>query len=374
MVSDSLRARNKSLLVLTPYPEASASDRYRVYQYLPHLKADGWTVNVRPFATPSMFSAIQTGKAWRIAPHLLPRTVLRLLDIVRAGRYDLVLVHREAFPFFTPLLERLVAAVNPRVIYGFDDALYHRPKDRRGVLYRLKYGGNIAPTIRLARHVLAGSEELAAYARTYSSQVTTVPTVVDTNQYSPPRREEKQTCTIGWVGSRSTAPYLSAIRSPLARLLNENSALRIKLVGAPDDCLALGAQVERHPFRLEQEIADIASFDIGVMPLPDDPWTRGKCAFKAIQYLALGIPCVTSPVGMATEVVSDGQNGFWARTEAEWYEALRALIDDRDMRIRLGNRGRRDVEERFSLDKWAPIVAEILRDVADAPRRSGTLL
>jgi glycosyltransferase involved in cell wall biosynthesis len=363
----------KRLLFLTPNPIESASERYRVHQYLPYLERAGFECTVRPFATRSLHRAIQRDK-------LMPKVLLtplcylrRMLHLLGISQYDAVVVLRGIFPFPWPALEKMIFRRHRRVIFDFDDALHigHRDigKTKYPLIYKLKYGPAVNEMLRHSAHVIAGNQTLANHARSFSCQVSVIPTVVDLDQYSPEQpRTPKEVLTIGWVGSRSTSPYLLEIE-PALRMLSEvhPGKIQFRLYGHPHRKLDL-PNFESRPFSLATEIEDLRTIDIGIMPVPDNDWTRGKCAFKAIQYMALGIPTVVSPVGMTTELVEDGVNGFWARTPEEWFRALDHLVRDAQTRERFSERGRKTVQDRYSLQTWQPRLTDLLLRVLQEPR------
>jgi glycosyltransferase involved in cell wall biosynthesis len=363
----------KRLLFITPNPIESASERYRIYQFLPYLERAGFACTVRAFATDTLFRAIQSER-------LVPKLVLtpfcyirRAIDVASMRRYDAVIVHRGVFPFPWPAMERMINRRQAPVIFDFDDAIHigHRdtPTTKYHWLYQLKYGPRVNEMLSRCQHIIAGNRTLAEHALKFNSEVSVIPTVVDLDKYtySPPRLSN-DVLTIGWVGSRSTSPYLLEIESVLRRLSETHPGkLRFRLYGHPSRDLTL-PNFESLPFSLASEVEDLRTIDIGVMPVPDNDWTRGKCAFKAIQYMALGIPTVSSPVGIATDLIQHNVNGYLARTPGEWFEALNHLVIDARLRRRFAEEGRKTVEARYSLQTWGPILAELLERILQEPR------
>lgn len=364
----------KKLLCLTPYPIDSGSDRYRVYQFLPYLERSGYATTVRPFATRALFRAMRSSGRLQVKVlHTIFSSARRLLDVASLHRYDLVFVHREAFPFFTPLVERMAAQRHPRIIFSFDDAIYAGHEDTSDLphplLYRLKHGDGVREVVRRSAHVIAGCETLAAYARQFNEHVTIIPTVVDVEHYAyqPPKPRQVEPITIGWWGSWSTAPYLKIVEGAFRRLSAvHQDRVRFVFGGVSEYKTDLpNAQVV--PFSLESEIQELGKFDVGIMPMPDTAWTRGKCAFKAIQYMARGIPAVVSPVGMSSDVVQHGVNGFWARDEQEWFDCLDQLIRNEDLRRSFSLAGRRTVEQKYSLQIWGPRLPKLFDEILEEP-------
>jgi len=362
-------AEMATILFITPYPIESASERYRLYQFLPDLERAGFVCKVRPFATPRLFRAVQAEEFSAQIFYSPFCAIRRAVDLMRLSSYDLVVIHREAFPFGCPIVEKMVLRRHPRVIFSFDDAIHigHREtgKTKYPGVYRLKYGPGVNEILRGCAHVIAGNRVLADHASQFNSHVTVIPTVVDTKKYAFKRpRTENDVLTIGWVGSRSTSPYLLEIEAALRRLSEAHRGkIRFRLYGHPLRKLNL-VDCESRPFSLATEVEDISSFDIGIMPMPDNAWTRAKCAFKAIQYMALGIPTVVSPVGMAAEVVRPNSSGFWARTPSDWFDALNRLVGDAILRRQFAEEGRKLVEAHYSVQTWAPRYTSLLADIA----------
>ncbi len=354
------------VLFITNHAATDASSRYRIYQYLPYLREMGLDVQVQPFTTASLQAMIHSkGNNLSKTAKFISATARRLWGIRLVSGADVTVVHREAFPFGPPLLERAIAKWSKQLVFSFDDALYaHFPyasgRSAR-LLYRFKYPRNIAPVIRASTAVIAGNKTLAAYAGQYSERVHIIPTAIDTGKYPlRPSGPDPQVITIGWLGSSSTSPYIKLIERALSTVAERyGTRVRFKFVGDPHLRVGIRDAVVKG-WALEEELSDLHSFDIGLMPLDDSEWTRGKCAFKALQYLAVGIPVVASPVGAATDVVRDGENGLWATTQEQWTRALEVLIAQPDLRRRLGSSGRRMVEEQFSVNSTLPLLLAVL--------------
>ena len=233
----------------------------------------------------------------------------------------------------------------------------------------------------MSAHVIAGNEYLANYARRRNRRVTVLPTVVDTELYdgagpfprprvdSAARPISKPVVgrvvgpVVGWIGSHSTAQYLDLIAPALQRLTRRRRFV-FRVIGAGRNVHIPGVEVENRPWAMETEIRDFRDLDIGVYPIHDDEWARGKCAFKAIQYMAAGAPCVSSPVGMTTEVIRNGVNGFLAASTEDWVQCLDLLLEDASLRERLARAGRITVEEKYSLKAHAPRLADVLEETS----------
>ena len=337
--------------------------RFRVSQFLPALSAAGFDVDLHPLFDTALFRLLyRPGHVPEKATALMSRT----FDRVKALRddYDLALIHREAYPVGPPLIERWLAKRVP-MIYDFDDAVYlPNTSDANKMIGFLKRPAKIAEVVRLSTEVMAGNPHLGDYARRYSRHVTVIPTCVDTTAWAPstrPRRDGPP--VIGWIGTPTTTPYLMGLQDVLGALAKEQEFV-LRVSGSVSPIEMRGVRIENEPWSLQREIELFNTCDIGVYPLPNDEWTLGKCGFKAIQFMACGVPVVASPVGVNNQIIEDGVSGLLANSEAEWRDALRALLTDAELRRRIGSAGRRRIEESYSLKANAPAVVTVFERAA----------
>lgn len=356
MTPDRLR-----LLALTRYAADGASSRIRFEQYLPAL-APGFAVECR-----SLFGSDYLPRLYAGDSTLLPAVAAlarRLVLLLQAGRPDLLFIEKEALPWLPAALElRLLPRRVPYVL-DIDDAWFHRYDLHRSAVVRRLLGHKIDALMRGAALVLAGNDYLAARARAAGARrIEIVPSVVDTDRLQPARgpRPPGGPVVIGWIGSPVTARYLLPMAPALRAACREGGAL-LHVIGASDPGLP-GVPCRVDPWSFEHEAEYLQQFDIGIMPLADTPWERGKCGFKIIQYMAAGLPVVATPVGVNRDLVNDAV-GFLAGTEAEWGAALKRLIRDAGLRARLGAAGRERAMREYSLALWGPRVAGLLAAAA----------
>lgn len=358
-----------SILMLTKYARRGASSRYRSLQYIPVLEEAGFQCTVRPFFDDAYLEALyDTGR------HPLGATarayIRRMKDLRRAHGHDLIFFEKELFPYLPAGLERLLAGFDVGYVVDIDDAVFHNYDRSRNPAVRAFLEDKIGRLMRDAALVTAGNEYLANYARAAGApRVEVVPTVVDLDDYPgptdevPAERGNDEVFTIGWIGSPTTAPYLDLVRNALAEVCAAGNC-RVRLIGSGEFDL-VGVPTEHRKWSEGTEVDNLRGIDVGIMPLPDTPWERGKCGFKLIQYMAMGKPVIASPVGVNSEIVEPGVNGFLADTTEAWIEAIESLRDPK-LRVELGRAGRAKVEATYSLDVTVPRVADLLREAATA--------
>lgn len=349
--------------------DTSPGQRYRLEQWEPLLRERGVKITYVPFEDKDLHEVVykpgQMGKKLKLVTRNLVR---RLKTIGEAGNYDLVYILREAALLGPAFFERLLVRQRVPFVFDFDDAIfvsYRSPSN--GYLSYLKFASKTKTICRLASHVMVGNPYLAEYARQVNDNVTVIPTTIDTEKYRvPPPKSGSGPIVIGWTGSYSTVQHLDTLRGALKKLA-ETEKFVLRVIGTPSYELS-PVEVEAMPWRAATELEDLCAIDIGVMPLPDDNWSKGKCGLKALQFMALGIPTICSPVGVNTDIIQDNENGFLAGTEAEWVEKLRTLVRSAELRRRLGNAGRATVEQRYSAAIQAPRVYEIFKSVRLWPK------
>lgn len=363
----------KRILALSPVPEGGAGYRLRIAQYAPYLREAGYELTIEPLYDPATFDIMyQPGHYAAKAAGLAHGTAARARAVRNASAYAAAWVYREAHPLGPAVFERAIARRGVPLVFDFDDAIYlPNSSQPNRLVRRLKRPGKTAEIIGLSDHVIAGSGYLAAYARRYSSAVTVVPTVVDTEVWRPhaPGPDRDRVPVIGWIGTPTTTPYLLSLAETFAGLARSHSFV-LRISGAAQPVRIPGVRVENVPWSLDREVELFATCDIGVYPLPDDDWARGKCGLKAIQFMACSVPVVASAVGVNPEVIRHGESGFLASDRAEWLSRLSTLLESAQLRQRLGASGRIRVEERYSLHSSAPTLVRVFDQVADRSARS----
>ena len=338
------------ILFLVPYPTEGPSNRFRVEQYLPYLKEKGVIYKIRPFVSSGFYKILYlNGHLVKKILFFLYSTIRRLLDMLLGLRYDIIFIHRESYPFGPPFIERFFKLFNKKIIFDFDDATFLPTSSGSNIfIERFNRYGKVPEIIALSDYVIAGNEYLADFALKYNENVIIIPTVVDTDAYLPAiRKTRSEKVTIGWIGSRTTSVFLESLKGVFKNLLDKYANLEIKIVGGKFNKRDL-ERISVLPWSLSGEIEALQSFDIGVMPMPDTKWTRGKCGFKAILYMSVGIPCVSSPVGINLDIIKDGVNGFLADPADDWEKKLSILIENEELRKEMGHAAREIAQEHYS--------------------------
>jgi glycosyltransferase involved in cell wall biosynthesis len=342
------------ILFLAPYPQGQApSQRFRFEQYLGMLAAAGHTYSLAPFISASTWAILyKPGHTLAKVAGIVAGVGRRMALLFRVPAYDFVFIHREAAPLGPPLLEWVIAKVlNKKIIYDFDDAIWlANTSEANRIAAGLKWHQKVVSLCRWSYKNSCGNAYLAAYAQQYNAQSLVNPTTIDTERLHNQVRDQAAPgkLVIGWTGTHSTLKYLEQLVPVLTRLEAEGLDFEFRVISNQPPALPLRSLVFV-PWRKDTEIADLLAFHVGLMPLEDDLWAKGKCAFKALQYMALGIPALVSPVGMNTEVVQNDYNGYVCATAADWDARLRELLANPNLRQRLGQAARATVVERYSV-------------------------
>lgn len=359
------------IAVVCPYPvDRAPSQRLKYEQYFDDWRAWGWEVEVHSFWDAAAWEVLYRRGALPAKIAAFARGLRRRRrDFDHVASADLVYLHLGAVPLGPPRYERRLKAAGARLVYDIDDLVHLPHASRANPFVRLLRGGaGILERMEIADHVVTCTPALRDLALRHNPRVTDISSTIDTDAYRPrPHRPRTRGVVVGWSGSHSTSPYLHLLDDVLRELVRSDD-VRVRVIGDADFAVP-GLPPDRLtalPWRRQSEVADLSEIDIGVYPLPDEPWVLGKSGLKALQYMALEIPTVAQRIGTNPTIIRDGGNGLLAGEPGEWLQALRRLVRDPELRRTLGHAGRRTVEERYSLRATAPVYRSVLRDVAGA--------
>lgn len=349
--------RRKKVLFMVPYPLGEApSQRFRFEQYFSVLPANSIEFDVQTFLTRASWRVFyKPGKITKKAAALGIGFCRRIVGTIGVWKYDFVFIHREVAPIGPPIFEWVIANIfRKKIIYDFDDAIWLTDNRSESLLTRtLKNRRKVSTICRMAYRVSCGNAYLASFARQYNNSVTFNPTTLDTDRLRninlDQSRGSDQLLTIGWTGSHSTLKYLEAIEPILQRIERGYPDVNFVFIADRPPRLNL-SRMTFVRWNAETEVNDLMKIGIGLMPLPDDEWSKGKCGFKILQYMSLGIPSVSSAVGVNREIVKQDVNGFLCYTDDDWFRHIQSLIDNPLLRQRFGTAGRDTVLQHYSVN------------------------
>ena len=365
------------VLALASYPTEAASTRYRLTQYVEPLAAQGIEMTVRPFINSTTFSTIYTRKAiFKNGYSLAVASVRRIFDGLSAGKFDVLLVQREAMLFGPPIIEKLAMNYGKvPMILDLDDATYVSYKSPTYGKFgsALKWFGKTDDLIKWSSVVTCGNRNIAEYVKSKGVETKIIPTVVDTDKFCPRTADfNRDEPVLGWIGTHSSFQFLQTI-FPVLQKLAEKYKFRLKIVGAGCETIDLpGVKVENLPWNLQREIFDFQSLDIGLYPIDGEnlsEWALGKSGFKAIQYMAVGVPFVVTPIGVCAEIGVENETHFSAYTPKRWYEALEILLTDSEKRRKIGAAGRQHALDHYQISQQTDKLASVIRKVAENKKR-----
>ena len=350
------------ILALTIYDSLGASSRIRTIQYIPALRNQNIEVSVSPLLSNYYLETLYANQKRKLGD-VAKSYFQRLRVLVSCGKYDLIWIEKELFKSFPAFFERLLDFLNIPYVVVYDDAMFHYYDLSKNYFVRRFMGKKIDVVMRHAACVIAGNEYLAERASTAGAKrIEILPSVVDLNRYKITSQPKNKIFTVGWIGNPETTKYLYLIQDALTEVCRSGE---VRMVGIGCGPLKLtGVPVSFRNWSEENEVADIGTFDVGVMPLPDDSWERGKCGYKLIQYMACGKPVIASPVGVNTKIVQQGVNGFLAGNKKEWVKAFDTLRKEPELAIKMGKNGRGLVENEYSVQATSARLARILTESA----------
>ena len=355
----------KTILIFCPYPVDSVpGQRLKYEQYIPYLESNGYTLRIFPFFSPETYRSLyDRGKFWKKVVGVLSGFMRRIYQLRSVTKADGIYVFLNVVPVGPVFIDRLFVSLSKRVIFDIDDMVHLNKTSPGNQIARLfRPNERYFYLMRRADHVITCTPALDSLVRRYNHQTTDISSTVDTDRYIPVvKYANDKLLVIGWSGSHSTVQYLYLLTEVFQRLA---AVCRFKLLVLGTGNFSIdGVEVESIPWSTEVELPTLQRMDIGVYPLPDDEWVKGKSGLKAIQYMSLGLPVVAANVGCNDRVIEDGLSGLLVRTDQDWFCALRRLITEPFLREAIGLRARRRVEELFSVRANRDKYLEIFRKV-----------
>ncbi|HOK38862.1 MAG: glycosyltransferase family 4 protein [Bacteroidales bacterium] len=345
----------KKILAIVQHRKGrSPGQRFRFEHFIPYLEENGYQITYSNLLNETEDKIFYSqGKYFSKALIIIQSFFRRLKDLKRLNEFDIVYVYREAFWLGTVFFERQFSRKKP-MIFDYDDAIWlNDTSDGNKAFSWLKRTSKTGDICRLADVVIVGNEYLAEYAQKYNDNVVVIPTTIDTNYHKPDlEKETKDKICIGWTGTETTLKHFD-IAIPVLKKIKEKFGDKVYFkVIVNTQNWERDIDVKLSKWTLRNEISDLLEFDIGIMPLPDDKWSRGKCGFKGLQCMSLGIPVIMSPVGVNVEIIKNGENGFLASHDDQWFDCLTNLIINPELRKILGENGRKTVVDRYSVLVW----------------------
>lgn len=342
----------KRILYIAPHrPGRSPGQRFRFEQYFDHFNKNDFEITYSYIVNAWDDKVLYAKGKYLLKLWIAFKAiVIRTKDWLRCENFDLIVIYREANFLGNIFFEKRFAKSKVPVVFDFDDAIWlNDVSDGNSNLKWLKRPEKTAEIIALSTKVIAGNNYLADYAKQYNSNVVIIPTSVNTDYHQAKSTNNENNVCIGWTGSSTTLkhfkealPFLTDLKQKYGSKLTFQLIIDLDIEFPELDLISTR-------WNADTEIAELSKIDIGIMPLPNDKWSMGKCGFKGIQYMALSKPCVMSPVGVNTDIIDDSVNGFLANTNEEWKTKLQLLIESEETRQKLGEAGKKTIEERYSV-------------------------
>ncbi len=345
----------KNILILSRYDTLGASSRVRIYQYLPHLASNA-NFTISPFFSNKIIKDLYKNKRRSILL-LCISYIKRLRVLTTIYKYDLIWIEKEALPYFPGFLEMFLLDKTTNYILDYDDAIFHNYDFKSSFLLNKIYSSKFKKLIENANEIFVGNQYLYDFAFQWNKNISFMYSVVDENIFKKINIPQSNIFSIGWIGSPSTTKYLFQIVDILNNFPEKNK-FRLITIGASQITNAKFELIQL-PWKLEDEVSNINLFDVGIMPLVDNSWEKGKCGFKLIQYMACSIPVIASPVGINREIVTNDV-GFLAKNKEEWLYAIKKLMDDKNFRLSLGINARKKIENNFSFYRNVEIFSKLI--------------
>jgi len=350
------------VLFFIVYPEINAGSRYRVYKYLHYLEKENIEYKVCPPMSNTLFKYLyQTKNPIKKILFYFITYLVRIKDLTKVKDYDIIFIHQGLCYFGPPVLEYLIAKLNNNIIYDIDDAHFAKPIFATGIAARFHDRDRIAKLCKISKQVVVSVNYIKQYVQKYNPNVTVIPTSIDIQRYTLKNYKVKyeDSVIIGWTGTASGLIYLKDLEDVFQKL-SQLYNIKLKIISSKKIEFK-EVNVINCKWSLKNEITDLQSIDIGVMPLPNTDFAKGKGGFKIIQYMGVGVPVVCSPVGVNAEIVQDGINGFLANTKEEWIEKLSLLIENESLREIIGRRGRETIKDKYTIEVNAPKFIQVIK-------------
>lgn len=342
----------KVLFIANHRLNRSPGQRFRFEQYLKFLNENGFECTLSNIINEKEDQYLYSkGKYLQKAKIALKSWWIRFKDLRRANEFDLIFIFREALLTPSTYFEKGFSKSRAKVIFDFDDAIWlSNVSEGNKALNSLKKPSKINSILAYADLVFAGNKYLATYAKKFNPRVVVIPTTIDTNYHKRKEKSNSDRVTIGWTGTQTTLKYLKPMEEVFVQLKKKyGDKVYFKII-CDSPLKSDQVKIEFEQWNKQKEIEQLQTFDIGVMPLINDEWSRGKCGFKGLQYMSLEIPAVLSPVGVNLEIIDHGVNGYLAKTTDEWVALLSQLIEDEDLRKSIGKKARETIEKCYSFE------------------------
>jgi len=340
-----MKLNNKKLIFFTKYSFNGASSRYRTFQYIDIFNNEGANCKIYTLFNQNYLDALYNNKRIKKILYASVSILKRILNVIFIPKCDLCIIEKELIPYFPPLLEKFLKIKNIPFILDYDDAIFINYKKNKTINFLLK--NKISSIIRMSEGVMAGSPYLFDYCKKYNDNSIFIPTSINFKKYDNITIPSSDKLSIGWIGTPSTSNYIIQILPSLLKIINKYKC-DVHLIGFDKNIknkFLNNKNIKIIKWEYETELIELSKIDIGLMPLLNTDWCKGKCALKIIQYLALGIPVVVSPIGANKNIVNNGKNGFFAIDEKDWFNKISTLIEDKQQRILLGKNGKNQIKD-----------------------------
>jgi len=346
-----------NLLVFTKYSYEGPSSRYRFYNYQNSFLENNIEMDIKPLFDKHYFNTMcKWHKMFVVFISYVKRVFFISQLVLFPKKYDVVLLEYELLPYFPAWFEYLFAKRGVRYIVDYDDAIFHKYDNHQNIIVQQIIGNKIAKVMAYAQTVIVCNLYLETYARQYNKNIVTIPTVVQLEKYIEKMKNAQEkdgdTFTIGWIGSWTTGVYVLDVLPQMKAFVKKYENVRFHLVGFDAKLLSEGQKKEAHieviAWSDESEIDEILDFDVGMMPLPDDAWSKGKCGFKLVQYMSCKKPVIASAVGVNCTLVKEGINGLLITDASEWFNAFEKLYLDKELRDKMAQNNFKKIEKEYN--------------------------